>query len=326
MLYRLPEKASAETAAAQKTQKDLERVRVVRFRNKAAIAFLARDCEKTLPAFLKKVERLRLYFEDSRVFAVENGSQDRTRTILQAYGESHPNVKLDLFDDPDLDRLPRIEKMAVLRNRCLDLVRESGYAPNWYIIIDGDLDFNVTSVVKVMQKAPADWAALFANGRYFLKAGLLRFPVLYYDLFAYLPEPPVIEAGDCMTKAEMLDLRRFTQQALKKTKYLPCRSAFGGVGVYRYDAVKDLRYVVEENSRSPEFDHLCEHIPFNREVSKRGTLYVCRDMKVNYEPIGFRSWLRIFATEHGKEREFQTMKRICRKAFPRRGKSEGRPE
>ena len=288
--------------------------------------FLARDCERTLPAFLKKIERLRSYFKDSSVFAVENGSKDRTRSILFAYGESHPNVKLDLFDDPDIDELPRIEKMVILRNRCLDLVRESGFLPDYYIIIDGDLDFNETSVVKALQKAPADWAALFANGRYYLKAGPLRIPVLYYDLFAYLPEPPESGVGDCMTEAEMLDLRPSTQKMLKKTRYLPCRSAFGGVGIYRYDAVKDLRYVAEENIRSPEFDLLCEHIPFNRGVSKHGTLFVCRDMKVNYEPIGFKWWLGIFATEHGREKELQAMRNIYRKVFPRRDISGGRTE
>ena len=174
-----------------------------------------------------------------------------------------------------------------------------------------------------MRKAPADWAALFANGRYYLKVGPFRIPVLYYDLLTYLPEPPVRGVGDCMTQAEMLDLRRFTQQALKKTRFLPCRSAFGGVGIYRYDSIKDLRYVAEENKRSMEFDHLCEHIPFNREVSKHGTLYVCRDMKVKYEPVGFKLWLGIFALEHGKERELQTLKRIYRKVFPKRNR-EGR--
>ena len=292
----------------------------MKFRKKVAIVFLARNSEKTLPGFLKKTERLRSYFGDSRVFVVENGSKDRTRRILRAYGKSHPNVTLDLFNDSNIDKLPRMEKMAFLRNRCLDLVRGSGFAPDYYIIIDGDLDYNVTSVVKALQKAPSDWVALFANGRYFLKAGPLRIPVLYYDLFAYLPEPPVSEVGECMTKAEMLELRRFTHQALKKTRYLPCRSAFGGVGVYRYDAVKDLRYVVEENKRSLEFEYLCEHIPFNREVLKHGTLYVCRDMKVNYEPVGFKWWLGIYLMEHGKDRELQTMKRIYRKLFPRRDK------
>lgn len=298
----------------------------MKFRKKVAIAFLARDCEKTLPVFLKKIEQLRTYFKDSGVFVVENGSKDRTRNNLRAYAKSHPKVKLDLFDDPNLDKLSRIEKMVILRNQCLDLVRESKYVPDYYIIIDGDLDYNVASVVRSLENAPDDWTALFADGRYFLKIGPIRIPVLYYDLFAYLPEPPISEVGDCMTQVEMLELRPFTQRALKKNRYLPCRSAFGGVGIYRYDAVKDLRYVAEENKRSSEFDHLCEHIPFNREVLKYGTLYVCRDMKVNYEPIGFKTWFAIIAMEHGKERELKTMKRIYRKVFSWHDKGEGRSE
>ena len=77
------------------------------------------------------------------------------------------------------------------------------------------------------------------------------------------------------------------------------------MGIYRYDAVKDLRYVAEDNKRSRKFEQLCEHIPFNRGVIKYGTLYVCRDMKVYYEPLSFKTWLKIFVWEHGwlKKRE-----------------------
>ncbi len=298
----------------------------MRIHKKAAIVTLVRDCEKTLPVFLKKTERLRSYFDDSSVFIVENGSRDNTRNIIRAYGESHPNVKLDLSDDPGIDILPRIERMAYLRNRCLDLVKESGLLPDYYIVIDSDLDYDPLSVVKAVRKAPDDWAALFANGQYYLQVGPLRIPVLFYDLFAYLPDRSESEVGECMTESEMLALRPLTRQRLRRAGYLPCRSAFGGVGVYRYDAVRDLKYVVRKNDRSRKFEHLCEHIPFNGGVSNKGTLYVCRDMKVYYESIGFKWWLDIYAAEHGREKELRIMIDIYRKVFRRSYKREGRSE
>jgi hypothetical protein len=84
--------------------------------------------------------------------------------------------------------------------------------------------------------------------------------------------------------------------------------------------------VVEENKRSPEFDHLCEHIPFNRGVLKHGVLYVCRDMKVDYEPVGFKALIGAFLVGHGKERELQIIRRIYRKVITLRDKINGRSE
>ncbi len=268
-----------------------------------AIAFLARDCEKSLPVFLNKIEQLRSFFKKSSVYIVENGSRDATRSLLQRYSNLHDTVTLKTFDDPEFDLRARIEKMVFLRNLCLDMVKESDNAPDYYIVIDGDLDFEVVSVIGALRDAPKDWAALFANGRYFLKLGRVRIPVLYYDLFAFLP----YEYGTCnkyaLTEPEILSLRPVIQQALKKKRYVKCQSAFAGVGIYRYEAIRECCYSLEENDVSRKFEHLCEHIPFNREVSKKGSLYICRDMKVYYERISFKEWLRAKANEKNAIKE-----------------------
>ena len=282
----------------------------------AAIAFLARDCEKTLPGFLSKTERLRTCFRDSRVFIVENGSKDATRTLLKQYEQSSPGVTLHLFDDPAFDSLPRMQRMVQLRNQCLDLVQESQYQPDYYIILDSDLDFDAASVEKGIRKAPEDWAGLFANGRYYLKAGKFRIPVLYYDLFAYLPDCPentTAEERNSMTETDMHRLRPQTQKAIRKNSYLKCRSAFGGVGIYRFDAIAGCRYTMEKNNVSRKFDYLCEHIPFNRMVSKNGSLYICRGMRVYYEPISFRNLLKARAKDHNRQEELQKLITIYKK-------------
>lgn len=291
-------------------------------RKKAAIAILARDCEKTLPVFLKKIECLREQFESSRIVIVENNSKDKTKSLLEEYRASHADVMLHMFDDPAVDTLPRIEKMALLRNKCLEIVRESNYDPDFYIVIDGDLDFDVPSISRAIQYVPADWAALFANGRYYLKAGSFRIPVLYYDLFAYLPEERQSGDRDSLTETEMLRIRPLTQRALRKKRYLKCRSAFGGVGIYRYEAVGENCYAVENNTVSSKFDHLCEHIPFNRGVSKNGTLYICRDLKAYYEPISIKTWLYCLIVDNIGYDKRQNIKLLYYKLFPRRRKTD----
>ncbi len=280
---------------------------------KAAIAFLARDCEKTLPVFLVKTESLRSHFSGSEIYIVENGSKDSTRELLEGYRSSHHGVMLYTFDDPDFDGLPRIEKMARLRNRNLDMVRESGYTPDYYIVIDSDLDFDPAGVIRSIKRAPEGWGALFANGCYYLKARAVRIPVIYYDLFAYLPADG---KEDSLTETEMHGMRKDTHKALKKNGYLKCRSAFGGVGVYRYDAIGNSRYAAEDNTRSSDFKHICEHIPFNREVSKNGALYVCRDMKVYYERISFKNWLSEWARDNNSEDKLNKVINFYRKLMP----------
>ena len=282
---------------------------------KAAIGFLTRDCEKTLPGFLKKINKLRAYFGNSRVFIVENGSKDTTRDVLEKYRSSNNDVILYAFDDPDFDTLSRMERMTFLRNKNIDMVRESTYDPDYYIVIDGDLDFNPASIIRAIDNAPNDWSALFANGRYYLKVWKFRIPVLYYDLFAYLPETDY--KRDSLTETEMLGLRTLTQRSLRKTQYLKCRSAFGGVGVYKYNTIGENRYSVERNMVSHKFDHLCEHITFNREIAKKGTLYVCRNLKVYYEQILFNRWLVAWAMDNNREKELGKIKKIYHKLADR---------
>lgn len=280
---------------------------------KVAISFLVRDCEKSLPVFLNNLEKLRSCFFNSQVYILENGSKDSTRDILKEYQSSFASVILNSLNDPELDRLPRIEKMAKLRNTCLDMVKDSCYIPEYFIVADGDLDFDPYSVVRAIQNAPDDWAALFANGRYFLKLGNLRIPVLYYDLFAYLPLDKTAETEDSLTKDEMINLRKNIQKALQTSHYLKCRSAFGGMGIYRYDSIGESRYSAEKNTRSQEFEHICEHIPFNREISNKGELYICSDMKVYYEQITLKTWLKALAIDNNKEKEIKKIKVFLKK-------------
>ena len=141
---------------------------------------------------------------------------------------------------------------------------------------------------------------------------------MYYDLFAFLPEKDIIGKGDSLTEKQMLRLRRYTLREIGKKKYLKCRSAFGGIGIYRYDAVTESRYKVEKNTISRKFKQLCEHIPFNREISKKGALYICKDMKVYFEAISFRRWMIIWIREHFRPMNYRKMRYLYCSLFSRR--------
>jgi hypothetical protein len=70
---------------------------------------------------------------------------------------------------------------------------------------------------------------------------------------------------------------------LKKLPLYSIISAFGGVGIYNYSAIKDLRYRTDLNPVDQQ-EAICEHIPFNQEIIKRGFKnYIARDFQVIYQ-------------------------------------------
>ena len=248
-----------------------------------AVCLLARDCASKLEATFRQLDKLSGRFAAVRIFIVENNSTDGTRALIEAYARRAPHVTADCFDDAALDALPRIERLALLRNRALALVEACvDLAPDYLLMADADVGLSLGRLAHVLEKAPPDWVSLSANGRYYLRAGALRLPVLYYDLFAYVPA----ESGTVMlSESEMLRSRFPLQKELRRRCFVPCRAAFGGMSVYRYEAVEGSTYTAEKNTRTEDFDYLCEHIPFTLRLSPWGKSYICRDMRVLYAPV-----------------------------------------
>ena len=275
---------------------------------KAAFLILARDCGSSLPAFLASLEKLRGYFAESRVMITENNSRDGTGKILAEYRDARPGVVLDSFDAPEYDAMERVERMTALRNRNLDLLKKSGFLPDYVIILDADISFKAASVIRAVLHAPEDFAALFANGRFFLKAGFIRIPALYYDLFAFLPEG---EGTESLKETEMLCGRAGIHRALRKSAYVRCRSAFGGIGVYRYDTISSARYEPVRSTAGDRFPYLCEHIPFNRQAGEHGALYICRGLKTLYEPVSLPVFLKESARNLHREEEYVSLIRLA---------------
>lgn len=121
--------------------------------------------------------------------------------------------------------------------------------------------------------------AVFDRIVYFVGNGQIRFKgalPYYYDTFAFVPI-----GGDASRKNDetYFESRR-VNRSLRHTSYLPCLSAFGALGVYRWNAVRELSYEALFNTRSRTMEAVCEHISFN--IRALGAKYVCRDMRLDY--------------------------------------------
>lgn len=258
---------------------------------KIAIAILARDCNEALKKNILEVEKLRAYFQSSYVIVVENDSKDGTKETLYKWKDSKDNVVL-LIKDSNETTIPsktktcpfppasmhRITRMANFRNIYLEYLKSSHINPDYLIVIDIDVkQFKSADIISVIKNAPKDWGGLFAYGQtnYY---GVLPF---MYDLFAYVPKEYIHEHH--RKTHEVFVSGQTATKALKKEKYLECISAFGGIGVYKWDVIDKFSYEVIRNNRSNVYEAVCEHIPFNLKVINKGFKnYICKDLKVIY--------------------------------------------
>lgn len=269
------------------------------------VGLLARDCIKNLRSNMKKVEELGVMFKDYHVVILENDSKDGTAEEVLAWSKRNPKIiyinerveaPKSLFPvkcpHPEKGVL-RIEKMVRLRNRVMDEV-EKRFTPDIFCFIDIDIqDFSPSTMVQAIEKAPDDWGGIFANGIVYWddSDGKVYPSPFQYDSFAF-----VSKGDDYLKRGDYIITPDFHPQvayqmtlALKTNEYLPCESAFNGIGLYRYETIAGARYSISQNEALKAINcSLCEHIGFNKKVREKGYgIYIARDMKVIYhhEPI-----------------------------------------
>lgn len=255
------------------------------------IAALARNCDHMLRNNIVRIEKLRKRFRDSHVIVIENDSIDDTKSILQEWKLNACNVIIESHDygtltipQETLDKKNpgtsffRIEKMVKYRNQYLDYIKCKLIEFDYLIILDMDIkEFSVDGIMKTLQEAPQDWGGLFAYG-ITQRMAIKRF----YDVYAFLDVKESLETFN-QSFQSMWNLKNRLSFELLFCNFYSCQSSFGGLGIYKANAIKELNYSLRENKNKKEIECLCEHIPFNVEIINRGYKnYISTHMKVLY--------------------------------------------
>ena len=265
------------------------------------IAALARDCENSLRNNIPLIEELRTHLQWSAVVVVENDSVDGTKGLLNDWKTNYNNVTIISTDYgtktiPNKGDVPgdpwtscqRIDKMVSFRNAYLDHIKELDHPIDFVIIIDIDvIQISLTGLVDVIKSFDNKTGAIFSNGKSIMKTpfGLSE---IYYDTFAVWEYPFLNEFSHSPTS--LARTFKSVNKNLRKSPLYRVISAFGGVGVYNYNAIKDLRYKTVLNPLN-QLEAICEHIPFNQEIIKRGfNNYIARDFQVIYQQ---HNWILI---------------------------------
>lgn len=271
------------------------------FLNKSiVIAALARDCANSIIKNKIIIEELRGFFKESHVVIIENDSKDNTKQVLKDYACKFSNVHI-LSKDFN-NKFPfnycgkakysgmstqRIARMIYVRNILLNYIKEN-FSSDYILFIDIDIQwFSPYGIINAIKNAPDNWGALFANGHYNITCGkITKAWPLQYDVYAYLEKGRTMQS---VTISENSPLKRIfiakkINDDINSNKYLEVTSAFGGIGIYKAEAISQISYEINAPGEWNKSNMcLCEHIGFNSKISAQGyKLFISQDLECIY--------------------------------------------
>jgi hypothetical protein len=216
-----------------------------RIHEKVLICGVARDVESSLPKTIRIIEDLGKKFTDYTVLVYENNSQDNTPQLLKNWSNKNSKVKCfsEVISDEDYSkiivnktwdkRFYRPERIAYARNKILDHIEKDKFN-DFKFVIWIDMDFRKKPIMDGLKEAfdrKKEWDAIFCYG--------VDSHGKYFDWFALrddnYPVGPELLSDDWWSFEKKLKLN--TSQ-----NWHPVYSAFGGMGIYKRDAIKGCRY------------------------------------------------------------------------------------
>ena len=207
---------------------------------KVLICGIARNIEKAIPNTIESIGKLGSNFSDYRVIIYENNSSDKTKEKFKKWAKKDRRVifiseyvsKKKMAKQLSMGIVNRTELIARARNIVLDKAMSKKFDDYKYVIW-ADLDFlepwDVEHIVESITHPEKEWDAVFAYGA--------------YDLFALRTEEwPVGFELVGLHYWDQLDQIRNEFVLQKEDPWKKVYSAFGGIGIYKRDAIKGCRY------------------------------------------------------------------------------------
>ena len=256
-----------------------------------AVCGLARNCASKLPATIRFIETLSTYFESTTIVVVENGSRDKTRVILNNWADSCSSLHIIDGKVPgeenasDTNANPyysvkRVSRLAALRNQYLDFLIAQAVAPDFVLVLDFDVDRISLEGVLDSFTREADWDVATAYG-YSLSPTLQE---RYHDTYALVP---LGEENILQLETGLKAIQRNWKQDIASSELVRVYSAFGGLAIYKYKQIIDLRYTVCPNG-DERVEARCEHFSIANELQNNGyqRIVINPKMHLRFQTIG----------------------------------------
>lgn len=257
------------------------------------IVGLTRNSERILAKSVTVLERAFDGALEVDFFVVESNSSDRTLDVLGHLRDSMGNFSfVSLGHLPDGDE-KRSERLAICRNKYLDVLNEMNLGSDSIVAV-ADLD----GVNKRLSSAAVrscftrtDWDAVFANQR-----------GRYYDIWAlredsWCPDNYTVYSdflkrlGTSPLEAYRLALRPRQINIPSSAEWLPVRSAFGGLALYRPWVISAARY----SGHASDGSVVSEHVPFHQKLGELGARMLINPQFINANRTEHTGWVRLLA-------------------------------
>ncbi|MDR0613708.1 MAG: hypothetical protein LBG45_09605 [Dysgonamonadaceae bacterium] len=256
------------------------------------ICGIVRNCGKNLKRNIRTIDKICNLARDYHVVMFENDSTDNTKQILTDWADNRKNIHISLNDFntvtiPDKRNILinpffsvyRIEKMASYRNFYLDYIEREKLPGDYVIIVDLDVHKICLEGIVAAFSLNCGWDALTSNGISHAPSSLFR--KRYYDSYA------LIECGQENIPQTESTIRaaQYRWAFLKPDMPLiRVASAFGGLAIYRREAIAGCRYGVLMND-DEKVESRTEHFFFHQQMKERGydKIFINPAMRITYQ-------------------------------------------
>lgn len=261
------------------------------------ICGIVRNAARGLRHNMSVMAKLSKVFSGFRMILFENDSIDGTKKVLRHW-QSVLGDKLIVVSEDGGHRNPipksgevagnpfysarRISRMAELRNQYVQYIEDHGLEADYLMVID--LDVANISLQGIMSSFEMDveWDAVTANG-YSLSP---KFKRRYHDSYA------LVEYGDetnPQTEEKILRLSEKYASICRADRPIRVFSAFGGIAIYRFEAINGLHYSAIPNADS-QVEVRCEHFSIYSQMAERGydKVYINPAMILKYQNLTMR--------------------------------------
>ncbi|MDR2691544.1 MAG: glycosyltransferase [Dysgonamonadaceae bacterium] len=255
------------------------------------ICGIVRNCGKNLKRNIRIIDKICDLAQDYRVVVFENDSTDNTKQILTDWADNRKNihVSLNVFNTVTIPEkqnavnpffsIHRIEKMAAYRNFYLDYIEKEQLPGDYVIIIDMDVRKICLEGIIASFALNYEWDALTSNG--ISRAPSSFFRKRYYDSYA------LIECGqeNIPQTESTIKAAQYRWAFLKPNMPLiRVASAFGGLAIYRREAIAGCRYGVLMN-RDEKVESRTEHLFLHQQMKEQGydKIFINPAMRITYQ-------------------------------------------
>jgi len=264
------------------------------------ICSIVRDAEKGLKQNIPVIKQFIRFFGNYTIIIFENDSRDGTKKVLKEWQSEDPDhIHVYMEDGVFNATIPksgdvscnpffsekRIAKMVYLRNQYLDKIDTLCLFADYLMVVDLDVaKLDLNSILSSFE-SKVKWDAVTSFG-YSLSP---RLRSRYHDTYA------LTELGDednPQTENKIKKLADKYGHLKKSDDWIRVFSAFGGLAIYKYDAIKGIRYQLLEND-DPRVQVRCEHFSIYKQMKERGydNIYINPAMVLKYQNL---TWKIVF--------------------------------